>query len=461
MNPLARKTNRLVFTPSRARSQVTMPSVLMMFALVVFGGLASRANANESDGAVIVEWNQLFQRYVAGPPFLQARGYAMLQIAMADAVLAIKPRYTPFRVDTWSSHGASAEAAGAQAGHDVFFGLITAPAGLAAADALLASRLATIPARRQLHGIAVGHKVAEKILTWRQYDGYATANPQPSTILASTLPGIWRPTATGSAQFSDIGNVTPFGLPTPTYFLPTAFPQLDSPAYATAVNEVKDVGRATGANRTLEQTRFAQLFAGVGTFANATSPFRLWSNVARDLSQQKLMSLESTARLFALTMASVHDSLQSSHASKFTYRLWRPETAIANADVDNNSATVAEPGWAPLIPTPPYPAYASNMTCIGTGAARMLANVLGSDAQAFIATWYTAANAVVWAQPYTSLWKLGDDQANSRIWGGIHFRFDIDEAQASCTRVADYLYDNFMLPDDEHDRGDHDDHHHR
>jgi len=87
------------------------------------------------------------------------------------------------------------------------------------------------------------------------------------------------------------------------------------------------------------------------------------------------------------------------------------------------------------------------MTCIGTGAARMLANVLGDDAQTFTATWYTPANTVAWSEPYTSLWQLGDDEANSRIWGGIHFRIDIDESQVKCTQVADYLFDNFMQPD--------------
>ena len=86
------------------------------------------------------------------------------------------------------------------------------------------------------------------------------------------------------------------------------------------------------------------------------------------------------------------------------------------------------------------------VTCVGTGASRMLANVLGSDAQTFTATWYTPANTVAWAEPYTSLWQLGDDEAWSRIWGGIHFRIDIDESQVSCTQVADYLYENYMQP---------------
>lgn len=419
--------------------------------LIVWGITAARAEATHSNGAVIVEWNQLLQQHIAGAPFVQVRGYAMLHVAMADAVVAIDGRYEPFRTRLWAPRGASAEAAAAQAGHDVLIALVPTAAAQAAADALLASRLAAIHPGPRFLGVFVGKKVAADLLAWRQNDGYATANPQPPPFLASTLPGIWRPTATGAAQFAELGKAEPFGLPSTTYFLPAPFPQLESAAYAAAVNEVKDVGRAAGGatppNRTAEQTRFAQLFAGVGAFANVTNPFRLWSNVARDLSQQKSMSLVGTARLFALTMVSVHDSLQTAHASKFVYRLWRPETAIAHADIDNNDATVAEAGWAPLIPTPPYPAFSSNMTCIGTGAARMLANVLGNDAQSFTATWYSATNTVVGTLPYTSLWKLGDDEANSRIWGGIHFRFDIDESQVSCTQVADYLFDHFMQAD--------------
>jgi hypothetical protein len=144
--------------------------------------------------------------------------------------------------------------------------------------------------------------------------------------------------------------------------------------------------------------------------------------------------------------ASMHDSILTSHSSKAVYRLWRPETAIAHADIDNNPATAAEPGWAPLIPTPPYPAYSSDMTCIATGASRMVAHVLRSDAQSFTVTWYAATGEVVFAQPYTSLWALAVDEANSRVWGGIHYRFDIEGSQASCTQVADYLFDNYMEP---------------
>ncbi|MBV9696109.1 MAG: vanadium-dependent haloperoxidase [Gammaproteobacteria bacterium] len=397
-----------------------------------------------SNGDVIVEWNQLLQTNISGLPVSQPHNYAMLQIAMADAVVAIHRRYRPFHAHIAAPAGASAEAAAAQAGHDILVTLF--PASQAVADTALANRLAQIDPGRAALGVQVGKQAAAAILAWRQNDGYAGANPQPPAVLASTLPGIWVPTATGPYQFSLIYHVTPFALLTPFQFLPPPHPQLESPEYATAFNEVKDVGRSNSTVRTLEQGRFAQLFAGVGAYANVTSVFRIWSNVARDVSQSNSLSLVDTARLYAMMWASMHDSILTSHSSKAVYLLWRPETAIAHADIDNNPATDAEPGWTPLIPTPPYPAYSSDMTCLATGASRMLAHVLGSDAQSFTATWYTKAGTVVFAQPYNSLWSFAVDEANSRVWGGIHYRFDIEASQASCTQVADYVFDNFMQP---------------
>jgi hypothetical protein len=286
-----------------------------------------------------------------------------------------------------------------------------------------------------------------KLLKWRQNDGAASANPQPPAFLASTLPGIWRQTASGPAQFSEFGSVAPFGLLSSTQFLPAPFPQLDSTAYAIDLNDVKDKGRATGSTRSMEEERFAQLFAGAtGPYSNVTNQFRLWSNVARDVSQTDRLSLVRTARAFALMTASIHDSLQTAHTSKFIYRLWRPETAITAADIDENPDTEPELGWTPLLSTPPYPSHASNMSCIGAGAAQMLANVFGTDAKSFTATWYTAGTppAVVHSEPYTSFWALGQDEGSSRVWGGIHYRFEIDASEQRCAQVANYIYDSHM-----------------
>ena len=77
------------------------------------------AEAERSNGDVIVEWNQLLQTNITGLPVGQPRSYAMLHVAMADAVIAVRGRYQPFHADIKAPEDASAEAAAAQAGHDV------------------------------------------------------------------------------------------------------------------------------------------------------------------------------------------------------------------------------------------------------------------------------------------------------------------------------------------------------
>ena len=45
------------------------------------------AGDHRSRSDVIVEWNALLQQFQGGQPFPQSRGYAMLHVAMADAVI--------------------------------------------------------------------------------------------------------------------------------------------------------------------------------------------------------------------------------------------------------------------------------------------------------------------------------------------------------------------------------------
>jgi hypothetical protein len=418
------------------------------FLAVVLAATAAPVQATHSNSAqVIIDWDQIAQQTVGGPPFAQARSYAMVSIAMADAVVAINGKYDPFfaKLSTPIPHGASATAAAAQAAHDVLVALV--PVNQAALDAALATSLEGIPPGQRGLGRQVGRRVAAKILAWRLNDGFDAANPQPPAFLASTLPGIWQPLGSGPAQFSKMDDVEPFGLISPTQFLPVPFPQLESVEYATDFNDVKDIGSATSTTRTLRQTALAQSFAGApGPFFNVTTFFGVWHNVTRDVSLAEGRNMVDTARLFALLSAAMNDGLQTTQVSKFVYRLWRPLTAIVSADTDNNDATVADAGWLPLLGTPPYPSHGSNASCLGATAAQTLGNVFGTDNKSFTATWYTGDSppAVVHAEPYTSFWAMGRDSGSSRVWGGIHYRFEITASEHACTQVANYVFDNYM-----------------
>jgi hypothetical protein len=343
-----------------------------------------------------------------------------------------------------ASNGASEEAAAAQAAHDILTNLF--PASQGSFDSLLASRLATIHGDGVRKGVRVGAAVAREIIAWRQNDG-STAPPPPYVL--PPLPGLWQPTppAFAAAGGTTFPGIEPFALETPTHFLPRRYPELTSERYAADLNETKLLGSATSAARTAEQTVLARAWANVG---NSTTLFTIWNNVARDVARAERFSLDETARLFALLNAAMHDGLQTAHSSKFTYGLWRPVTAIRRADEDLNPATDPDAGWTPLLTTPPYPSHSGNHACVGASAARSLALVFETDEAAFTARWTGVPPNPDVALPYTSFSQLAEDEARSRIYGGIHYQFESEASQASCVKVADYAFGNFMIPRSKH-----------
>jgi hypothetical protein len=149
--------------------------------------------------------------------------------------------------------------------------------------------------------------------------------------------------------------------------------------------------------------------------------------------------------LFALVNVSIHDGIQTTHTSKFVYGLWRPVTAIRQADTDLNAATQADPTWLSLIGTPPYPTYAGNLVVIGAGAARVLQLVLGTDDVAVTATW-TQTGQPDAVRQFDSFSAAADEVFLARIYAGVHYRFDQVAGEDAAKRVAEFVFANFMTP---------------
>ncbi len=406
---------------------------LLAVAVAVPGG---RAEAQSAE--VVYEWNQLLQATIPTNASLRStRYYAILHVAIFDAVNSIERDFTPYHVRVNASHGASSEAAAAQAAHDILTALIGAQTRF---DDALNARLATIPRGQARQGVRVGQKVAEAILKLRQTDGWDVVGP---AFVLPPFPGLWQPVP-GAAAFTQFPKVTPFATLSPTQFLPPPPPTLTSATYATDLDEVLRFGVRDSTERTTDQTRLARLWAGE---ISTTPLFAVWNNVARDTARSRGLCLSEVARLFALLNMSIHDGLQTSHTAKFVYGLWRPVTAIKRAAEDLNDATTADPTWIhQLLVTPPYPSYPGNMQCVGASAATALARVFGTNdipVSPFFAG--TAPNPDVTLE-YPGFLEMAVDQGNSRIYGGIHFRFDNNASLQFCPRVVDFIVANYMLP---------------
>jgi hypothetical protein len=256
------------------------------------------------------------------------------------------------------------------------------------------------------------------------------------------FPGLWQPSP-GAAAFTHYPQVTPFALLTGTQYLPPPPPMLTSERYAKDFAEVKRLGSSTSAERTSEQTEIARLFAGVGTRTNL---YILWNNVARDLVRERNLDLLEAARLFVLLNVGIIDGVQTMMTSKYAYGTWRPVTAIRRADEDLNPLTDADPGWTPLLNTPAYPSYAGNQACASAAAARALAIAAGRDDVAFTASWLSPDGSVLSTRYYTGFRQMADEQARSRVYGGIHFTFDNEPSQDVCPRVVDFVARHYMVP---------------
>jgi hypothetical protein len=426
----------------------------MAFIAIVATGLLGGCNDDGDDvvpsppppvsgsNTVILEWNRLLTDAQGAGNLYSFRQYAMLHVAMFDAVNSVTQRYRPYRLQVAGASQVSDEAAAAQAGRDVMVALY--PAATATFDAALATRLATLPQSAVTPALDVGKQTAAAVLTWRTGDG--SASPDPAYV-QPPLPGVWRPTAPGQvAAGGRMSGMLPFALLTPTQYLPAPPPPLDSAEYTQSFDQVRDIGRSDSVVRTAEQTQLARLIAGVNF---KPGPFALWNELARGIATSRQLSLTDTARLFALLNVSMHDGLQTSVTSKYVYNLWRPVTAVVNAADDANPATIADAAWTPLLTTPPYPSHASNVACFATAASRSLARALGGDQLAFNANWTWTGAAGAGAdvmRPYTTLSQLSHEAGLSRVYGGIHFEFEINAAEVACRKVADYVYDNYMQP---------------
>ena len=88
------------------------------------------------------------------------------------------------------------------------------------------------------------------------------------------------------------------------------------------------------------------------------------------------------------------------------------------------------------------------MACISASAATALALAFGTDEVPFTMTWPSTdpTHPAAYVRDYTGFWHLANEAAFSRLWGGIHFRFDHEASQTVCPKVGQFVFDNYMRP---------------
>jgi len=221
-------------------------------------------------------------------------------------------------------------------------------------------------------------------------------------------------------------------------FRPPGPPALNSPRYAADVNQVKVLGRANSTNRTAEQTLIARFWSD---FSFTVTPPGHWNQIAANVVTNRSTPLIESARVFALINIAMADAAICVCDAKYVYNLWRPVTAIQQADTDGNPDTEADPNWLPLLNTPAFPEYVSGHSAFSAAAATVLATFCGTDGVFFTASSDTVLGVT---RTYNSFAYCAEEIAWSRIYGGIHFYSADIDGLAAGREIGEYVAYGFL-----------------
>jgi hypothetical protein len=171
-------------------------------------------------------------------------------------------------------------------------------------------------------------------------------------------------------------------------------PAYDSPAFRATLAEV----RAISDRRSDEQIRIAQYWEGLSGSFNAG----FWNETTRRAIAAHRLSEAESARVLALVhMASV-DATIACHDSKYIYWVARP--------------TQLDPAIHLAIGVPNHPSYPSNHACISGTIGLVLDTQFSDEGGRYLA--------------------MAREAGESRIYGGIHYRIDVDEGFVIARKVA-------------------------
>ena len=425
---------------------------------------ADTAAASDAGTDAVVAWNANAGDATVAACFLggfapqEARMYAMMHVAIHDALNGIDLQSQAYAITLQAAPGTSPDAAVAAAARDVLVSVLGSfafflpaeciSAGVASAEGDYAAALGAIPdGTAKTQGIALGQDAAEAILALRAADGY-NAPPIDPNYQEGTAPGEYRYTPGTPFAFAPFwGDVIPFAMTDGSQFRPGPPYKLTSPQYAADVNEVQRLGGdgvTTPSARTDEQTEIARFWV-------ESSPLQ-WNRIARTVSTAEGLDLWDNARLFGLLNIALTDGYIGSLETKYHYRFWRPVTAIHLADIDDNPATIPDPTWTPLVQNPPIPDYDSGHAVEGGAAAQVLSRYFHTDKMTFSLCSFTLPAGQTCGDPsptlrhFTSFSQAMEENAVSRIYVGFHFRDAVETGMKHGAKIGTWTMNRLMRP---------------
>jgi hypothetical protein len=364
---------------------------------------------------------------LAGTPD-QQRALTRASLAMFEAVNAIDRRYESYLGFPAGDPSASQDAAAATAAYRVLSDHF--PAQKTALDDSYAIAMQTIPQGPEREsGVKIGEAAAAAARTAGGIDPAIVQEP----YRPRTTAGEW--VATGLPQIEPfMAAFKPWAIASVDSLRPPPPPALTSAVWARDAEEVRRLGGRASTERTPFQTlvaRYRQAF-------DMTPSLRL----AADASGRTPVR---NARMFAIYQMAFDDAAEAMVAAKFHFNFWRPITAIRNAAADGNDATQVDPGWLPLLGTPNFPEYPCGHCTVAAAIAEVMTAEVGARPAGGVRVSSQAIPlSAVQVLPSWDEWAR--QVSDSRIYGGVHYRFSNEAGERIGRQAARAVLDKVMKP---------------
>jgi len=163
------------------------------------------------------------------------------------------------------------------------------------------------------------------------------------------------------------------------------------------------------------------------------SPGGHWMNIVGIAGQKADIDFNETVYAYTKTAIALFDGFISCWEEKFRSNVVRPETII-NKYMD--------PEWRPYLQTPPFPAYISGHSVISAAAGEVMTEIFG-DNFAFRDT--SESEFGIAPRSFTSFDQASWEASMSRLYGGIHYRFDLIEGNKQGKKIGRIVVERLRM----------------
>ncbi len=423
-----------------------------LFISISLTGCAASEAEPPASPDVAISWNaQVLSMAEAEDGFMTLKGLrttTMMHLAMHDALNNIFGTYESYALQQPAA-GANPVAATVEAAYTV--ALDQYPDQKQQLDELRNHQLEDLGDGDAIQqGLKLGRLAATTILAQRDNDGW---NAEADYQWHPMGPGVYAEfnehsgTPEGFIFGAGWAAAKPFALTAHDQFITPPPPDINSDAYTAAFNEVKAVGRDKSDMRTEDQTHIALWWKD---FAENSH-----NRLARALVDKEQLDLITAVRLFALLNMVIYDVYISSFHNKFLYNHWRPYTAIRWAANDGNPDTVPDESWNNTHGhTYAFPSYPSAHGTVCAAAMTAMTDTFGDD-YAFIMRTEQVDIAGPFSgkmqmdpptRSFNSFYEAADECGMSRVYLGIHFRYDSVEGVKLGKQVGGHAVSTQLRP---------------